>query len=96
MALSLLGLIAVLLGTSLGAALGALRAPRPQAVAASDNDRALRDALGLPGALLMFASLSAFVLIGVTSDGLHAFVGGYSNWLQVKRRALPCPTFTQH
>ncbi len=38
----------------------------------------------------MFASLSAFVLIGVTSDGLHAFVGGYSNWLQVTQSA-PLP-----
>jgi hypothetical protein len=79
--LTTIGALALILGSCVGAAWGAVR-HQTVAPARALQDRQARAASAVFGMFLMMGSVGAFFVVGFRSDGLHAFTGGYGNWEQ--------------
>jgi len=81
MTLAMIGLLALLVGTTFGRLLGKGTFRKPD----TPETRSARDALsvflGLPGAALMAIAVLAFFAIALSHGGFGVFASGYPNWL---------------
>jgi hypothetical protein len=90
LALATLGLLCLLVGTSLGRLLGHGQLVKPDRQVRSETEDALMAHLGTPGAVLMGFAVFAFFTIALTHGGPGVFTSGYANWLDSTQGA-PLP-----
>jgi hypothetical protein len=80
LALCTIGLLSLLVGTTLGRLLGRNEIRKPLSPAQLSQRDAVAGQLGFPAALLMAATVLAFFVIALSHGGIRVFIDGYGNW----------------